>query len=231
LQKKYIRKIRSFVRREGRLTKGQQRALDELFPVYGLSPTENEILNFAAIFDNDHPVHLEIGFGNGESFIQMAVDRPEINFVGIEVHRPGVGNALLQIEQRSIQNVRVICQDAVEVLSQHIADQSLSAVYIFFPDPWHKKRHHKRRLIQIDFIECLKQIMQDNAVLHLATDWEDYAIHMMEVMKQVVGFTNLAGEGNYSERPGYRPVTKFEERGLRLGHGVWDLIFRKKNKE
>lgn len=223
----HLRQIRSFVRREGRLTKGQQRALDELFPVYGLAPSEHEVFNFPEIFGNDHPVHLEVGFGNGQSLIQMAAAQPEINFVGIEVHRPGVGNALLQIEDQSLQNVRVICQDAVEVLNNHIPDQSLSAVYIYFPDPWHKKRHHKRRIIQIEFVERLRERMLEKAILHFATDWEDYALHMMEVMKGVEGFTNQAGVGAYSERPDYRPITKFEQRGLRLGHGVWDLIFRK----
>ena len=227
MQDKFKRKVRSFVRREGRLTKGQQRALEELLPVYGLLPTENEVLNFEAIFKNDHPVHLEIGFGNGQTLTHMATSQPDNNFVGIEVHRPGVGNALLQIETQSLQNVRVVCEDAVEVLKDHIPDQSLSAIYIFFPDPWHKKRHHKRRIIQTVFVELLRQKMRANAILHYATDWEAYALHMMDVMSQVEGFTNLSGEGQYSERPDYRPITKFEQRGLRLGHGVWDLIFRK----
>jgi tRNA (guanine-N7-)-methyltransferase len=230
LQDKFKRKIRSFVRREGRLTKGQQRALDNLFPLYGLVPVENEQINFAAIFDNDHPVHLEIGFGNGQGLTQMAAAQPDINFVGIEVHRPGVGNALLQVEAQSLQNVRVICEDAVEVLTQHIADESLSAVYIFFPDPWHKKRHHKRRLVQVSFVEVLKRKLKPGAILHFATDWEDYAHHMQTVMQQVEGFENLAEDKTgFSPRPEYRPVTKFEQRGLRLGHGVWDLIFRKKS--
>jgi len=231
-EEKYFRRIRSFVRREGRLTKGQQRGLDELFPVYGLAPAENEVLNFESIFGNDHPVHLEIGFGNGKTFTQMAASNPDINYVGIEVHRPGVGNALLQIEEQSLTNVRVSYEDAVEVLNRHIPDQSLSAVYIFFPDPWHKKRHHKRRIIQTGFVEQLKQKLQPGAILHYATDWEDYAHHMMDVMQQVEDFTNLAkddskNEHGFSERPDYRPITKFEQRGLRLGHGVWDLIFRK----
>lgn len=231
-EKKYLRRIRSFVRREGRLTKGQQRALDELLPVYGLAPAENEVLDFESIFENDHPLRLEIGFGNGQSLIQMAANNPDINYVGIEVHRPGVGNALLQIEQQSLRNVRVICQDAVEVLNHHIPEQSLSAVYIFFPDPWHKKRHHKRRIVQTGFIESLKQKMKADTVLHFATDWQDYANHMLEIMGQVEGFSNLAkqdpeNETGFSKRPDYRPVTKFEQRGLRLGHGVWDLIFRK----
>ncbi len=231
-EEKYFRRIRSFVRREGRLTKGQQRALDELFPVYGLAPAENETLSFESIFKKDHPVHLEIGFGNGQSLIQMAANHPDINYVGIEVHRPGVGSALLQIEAQSLQNMRVICEDAVDVLNHHIPDQSLSAVYIFFPDPWHKKRHHKRRLVQADFVKQLRKKLQDDAILHYATDWQDYAQHMLDVMQQVEGFRNVAkqdpdNQTGFSERPDDRPITKFEQRGLRLGHGVWDLIFRK----
>lgn len=232
MQEKFHRKIRSFVRREGRLTKGQQRALDQLFPLYGLKPDENEQINFASIFNNEHPVHLEIGFGNGQSLTHMADSLPEVNFVGIEVHRPGVGNALLQIEKQSLENVRVICEDAVDVINHHIPDNSLAAVYIFFPDPWHKKRHHKRRLVQVDFIETLKTKLQPGGILHFATDWEDYAWHMLEVMHQVEGFENLAkyapdSQNGFCPRPDYRPVTKFEQRGLRLGHGVWDLIFKK----
>jgi tRNA (guanine-N7-)-methyltransferase len=232
LQEKFIRKIRSFVRREGRLTRGQQRALDELFPLYGLVPVENELINFTAIFGNEHPVHLEIGFGNGQTLTHMAAEQADVNFVGIEVHRPGVGNALLQIKKQSLQNVRVICEDAVEVITDHIPDNSLAAVYIFFPDPWHKKRHHKRRLVQIDFIEAVKKKMKPGGVLHLATDWEDYAHHMMEVMQQVEGLENMArsdpeNKNGFCLRPDYRPVTRFEQRGLRLGHGVWDLMFKK----
>jgi len=225
---KFKRKIRSFVRREGRLTKGQQRALDELFPQYGLVvEEESDTLDLATIFGNDHPVHLEIGFGNGQTLTYMASQKPEANYVGIEVHRPGVGNALLQIEEQKLSNVRVICHDAVEVLNQSISDQSLSAVYIFFPDPWHKKRHHKRRLIQPNFVELLKRKLKTGGVLHYATDWENYAEHMMEVMKGIDGFENLAGQGKYSPKPEYRPTTKFETRGIRLGHGVWDMLFKK----
>ena len=140
---------------------------------------------------------------------------------------PGVGNALLQIDKLGLSNVRVICEDAVEVLKQHVADHSLATVYIFFPDPWHKKRHHKRRLVQVEFINLLKQKLTSGGRLHMATDWEAYAQHMLQVMSEVEGFTNLAGEGRYSDKPDYRPLTKFEQRGLRLGHGVWDLIFSK----
>jgi tRNA (guanine-N7-)-methyltransferase len=226
-EQKYHRRIRSFVRREGRLTKGQQRALDELYPRYGLLPATNETFDFAEIFHNHQPVHLEIGFGNGQTLTSMASAQPQMNYLGIEVHRPGVGNALLQIDKAGLSNVRVICEDAVEVLKQHIPDQSLAAVYIFFPDPWHKKRHHKRRLVQIEFINLVKQKLIRGGYLHMATDWEDYAQHMVHVMSQAEGFSNLSKAGQYSPKPDYRPLTKFEQRGLRLGHGVWDLIFSK----
>lgn len=226
-EEKYFRRIRSFVRREGRLTKGQQRALDELYPRYGLTPVANQTFDFASIFHNPNPVHLEIGFGNGQTLTSMASAQPAINFIGIEVHRPGVGNALLQIDKVGLSNVRVICEDAVEVLKLHVAAHSLAAVYIFFPDPWHKKRHHKRRLVQVEFINLLKQTLSHGGRLHMATDWEAYAEHMLQVMSEVEGFTNLAGAGQYSDKPDYRPLTKFEQRGLRLGHGVWDLLFSK----
>jgi len=224
----YYRKIRSFVRREGRLTKGQQRALDELYSVYGLKLENNQLIDFVELFGNDHPVHIEIGFGNGQALIHMAAEHPDQNYLGIEVHRPGVGNALLQVEQQDLKNVRVIAQDAVEVLSDHIPDESLSAVYIFFADPWHKKRHHKRRLIQTEFVETLMSKLKQNGLLHFATDWQDYAEHMLEVIKKIPSLENPAGKNNFSERPDYRPITKFEQRGLRLGHGVWDLLLRKK---
>lgn len=226
-EQKYLRRVRSFVRREGRLTKGQQRALDTLFPVYGLKPQGDEVLASQQIFQRDAPLHLEIGFGNGHALVSMAADHPHQDYIGIEVHRPGVGNALLQIAQQQLTNVRVICDDAVEVLKHHIADASLDAVYIFFPDPWHKKRHHKRRLVQVEFINLLKSKLRSQGIVHLATDWEEYAEHMLAVMHEVEGFTNLAGDNHMSDKPDYRPVTKFEQRGLRLGHGVWDLIYRK----
>jgi len=224
---KYHRRIRSFVRREGRLTKGQQRALDELYPVNGLNLKDHQTIDFGLLFNNDHPVHIEIGFGNGQALTHMAAEHPEQNYLGIEVHRPGVGNALLQVEKQDLKNVRVICQDAVEVLNNHISDENLSAVYIFFADPWHKKRHHKRRLIQVAFVEMLLKKLKQNGLLHFATDWQDYAEHMLEVVKQIPSIENCAGENKFSDRPQYRPITKFEQRGLRLGHGVWDLLLRK----
>ncbi len=191
---KYYRKIRSFVRREGRLTKGQQRALDELYPVYGIKLEGHQPIDFGSLFGNDHPVHVEIGFGNGQALTHMAAEHPEQNYLGIEVHRPGVGNALLQVEQQDLKNVRVIYEDAVEVLTDHIPENSLSAVYIFFADPWHKKRHHKRRLIQVNFVETLLTKLKQKGLLHFATDWQDYAEHMLEVVKNIPELTNQAGE-------------------------------------
>lgn len=218
------RTIKSFVRREGRLTTGQQRALDELFPVYGLDDKLSHI-DLDQVFDSSHPKILEIGFGNGASLAQQASDNPGNDYIGIEVHRPGVGHLLVELQQRGLSNVRVFCADAVEVLNHCIADHTLDGVQIFFPDPWHKKRHHKRRLIQVEFVELLKRKLKSGGTLHLATDWENYAEQMLEVMKQVTGFHNTATEGHFVPRPLHRPLTKFEQRGQRLGHGVWDLLY------
>lgn len=221
-----LRRIRSFVRREGRLTKGQQRALDELFPRYGISLQQGE-LDFDELFGRRAFRVLEIGFGNGASLAEMAANHPENDYLGIEVHRPGVGNLLLQIEKQELQNIRVSNDDAVEVLEQQIANASLDAVYLFFPDPWHKKKHHKRRIVQPAFVQLLRRKLKPGGIFHMATDWGNYAEHMLEVMAAADGFENLAGEDNYIARPEYRPLTKFEQRGHRLGHGVWDLIFKK----
>jgi len=222
---KHPRIVRSFVRREGRLTQGQQRALDEYMPRFGLQPAGR--LDLGQAFGRDAPCHLEIGFGNGASLLAMAQAHPENDYLGIEVHRPGVGNLLLQVEKLGLTNIRVMCMDAVEVVRDHLADACLDAVYIFFPDPWHKTRHRKRRLVQPEFVALLRQRLKPGGLLHMATDWEDYARHMLAVMQQAEGFTNLAADGRYCERPAYRLLTKFEQRGLRLGHGVWDLLFRK----
>ena len=217
--------IRSFVRREGRITAGQQRALRELWPRYGLEA--DTVLDMANIFGREAPCTLEIGFGNGDALATMAEQQPECDFIGIEVHRPGVGRLLQQLEERNLDNVRVMREDAVHVLKTCIADSSLDRVLLFFPDPWHKKRHHKRRIVQPDFIELLSRKIRPGGRLHMATDWEDYATHMLETMEQSPAFHNCAGSGNFSARPDYRPVTKFEQRGQRLGHGVWDLLFER----
>lgn len=227
-----IRRIRSFVKREGRLTLAQERAIDELFPLYGLALQESA-LNLDEVFQrSDAAQHeisriLEIGFGNGSSLAEMAASNPEQDYIGIEVHRPGVGNLLQQIEKLNLKNIRVINDDGVEVLKQMIADESLDAVYLFFADPWHKKRHHKRRIVQAEFVQLLRKKLKVGGIFHMATDWEHYAKHMMKVMNQAEGFENSAGKDQYLPRPDYRPLTKFEQRGQRLGHGVWDLIFKK----
>jgi len=221
-----LRRIRSFVRREGRLTKGQQRALDELFPRYGITVQQGRI-NFDVLFGRRGHRILEIGFGNGVSLTEMAANHPENDYLGIEVHRPGVGNLLLQIERQALNNIRVSNDDALEVLEQQIPDASLDAVYLFFPDPWHKRKHHKRRIVQSAFAQLLHRKLKSGGIFHMATDWENYAEHMMDVMSTAAGFENIAGSGQYITRPEYRPLTKFEQRGHRLGHGVWDLVFRK----
>lgn len=221
------RRIRSFVRREGRLTPGQQKALDTLWPRYGLSPERR--LDWVDVFGRRAPVTLEIGFGNGDSLAEMAAQEPAIDFVGIEVHRPGVGHLLNRIEQRELSNVRIYCHDAVEVLSHCIDDRSLDRVLLFFPDPWPKKKHHKRRILQPDFIRLVACKLKPGGRFHMATDWQPYAEHMMATMQASLLFTNAAGKDRYSPRPAYRPVTKFEQRGQRLGHGVRDLIFQRNN--
>ncbi|SEK78643.1 tRNA (guanosine(46)-N7)-methyltransferase TrmB [Ectothiorhodospira marina] len=222
------RPIRSFVRREGRLTVGQQRALELLGPRWGLEFAP-EPLNLEALFGRRAPVTLEIGFGNGEPLAQMAAHAPERDFIGVEVHRPGVGHLLQQVEDRGLTNVRVACHDAVEMLNRQIPPGSLDRIQIYFPDPWPKKRHHKRRLVQPAFVDLLATRLREGGILHLATDWEDYAWHMLEVMQQAEAFTNQAADGGFSPRPTYRPLTKFEQRGQRLGHNVWDLVHEHTN--
>jgi len=219
-------RIRSFVKREGRLTQGQQHALDALFPLYGVTLAQGR-LDLPHLFARQAKCILEIGFGNGVSLAQMARQHPQNNYLGIEVHRPGVGNLLLQIQAQQLEQIRVSNDDAVEVLQQQIADAALDAVYLFFPDPWQKRRHHKRRIVQPEFVQLLHQKLKPAGIFHLATDWQDYAKHMMRVMSDTAGFQNSAGQAQYTPRPDYRPLTKFEQRGQRLGYGVWDLIFIK----
>jgi tRNA (guanine-N7-)-methyltransferase len=213
------------VRREGRLTAGQQRALQDLWPRYGLET--QSLLNLDDIFDRSAPRTLEIGFGNGDALLAMATSQPETDFIGIEVHRPGVGRLLRELEQRALSNVRVIREDAVPILENSLPDDSLDRLLLFFPDPWHKKRHHKRRIVQAAFIELLARKIARGGILHMATDWEDYAEHMLDVMGLSPAFRNCAGAGNYSPKPDYRPTTRFEQRGQRLGHGVWDLLYER----
>ena len=223
---KKMRRIRSFVLRTGRMTEGQKRAYDLHWPSKGLE-LKNGAIVLPEVFGRDAPVVLEIGFGMGDSLAQMAAAEPDKDFIGVEVHSPGVGRLMHLIDESGIENLRAYCDDAVEVLEQCIADNSLSRVQIYFPDPWHKKRHHKRRLVQPEFVQLLRRKLKPGGVIHLATDWENYAEHMMLVMSGAEGFRNTQGEGAFAPRPDYRPVTKFEKRGERLGHGVWDLLFEK----
>ncbi len=218
------RPIRSYVLRTGRMTPGQERAFEENWSRWGLEHADGP-LDYRAVFGRPGPVVLEIGFGMGASLVAMAAAAPDSNFIGIEVHKPGVGRLLHSMVDEGVDNIRVYCHDAVEVLRDCIADASLDTVQIFFPDPWHKKRHHKRRLIQPDFVTHLTGKLKPGGTLHLATDWENYAEQMMDVLSAEAGLTNTCGEGQYAPRPSHRPLTKFELRGERLGHGVWDLVF------
>ena len=222
-----MRKIKSFVLRQGRLTKGQQHAMEHFWPLFGLE-ADGALLDFAAIFGNDQPVTLEIGFGNGDSLASMAQADPGRNFIGIEVHTPGVGHLLYLLDDKRLSNVRAMNSDAVEIIAQQIPVASLDRIQLYFPDPWHKKRHNKRRIVQPEFVSLIASRLKPGGVFHLATDWEDYALHMAEVMQASPEFRSLAEDGAaFSPRPGFRPLTKFEQRGLRLGHGVWDLLYCK----
>lgn len=220
------RPIRSYVLRTGRMTPAQQRAFAENWQRWGLEYADGA-LDFDRTFGRSGPRVLEIGFGMGQSLLAMARDAPGTNFVGIEVHKPGVGKLLHGMAEKGVENIRIYCHDAVEVLRDCIPECSLDTVQIFFPDPWHKKRHHKRRLIQPPFVAQLVLRLRPGGVLHLATDWENYAEQMMEVLSAEEGLTNTCGAGQFAPRPEHRPLTKFELRGERLGHGVWDLLFRR----
>jgi tRNA (guanine-N7-)-methyltransferase len=223
----FTRKIRSFVRREGRLTTGQQHALDTLWPKYGIDMSDTA-LDLGSIFGNEQPVILEIGFGNGDSLAQMAKGNPGLNYLGIEVHRPGVGHLLYLIEEQGIENLRIMSEDAVEIIRNQIPEQALTGVQLFFPDPWPKKKHHKRRIVQPEFVKLLASRLKPGGFFHMATDWENYAEHMLEVMSAAEDFENSTKEGDFIPRPDSRPLTKFEQRGQRLGHGVWDLLYNRK---
>ncbi|QFY41916.1 tRNA (guanosine(46)-N7)-methyltransferase TrmB [Candidatus Methylospira mobilis] len=218
-------RIRSFVRRQGRITQAQQHALETLWPNYGIETLPG--IDLGTAFPRPAPLILEIGFGNGESLAQMALAAPEKNFLGIEVHRPGVGHLLIRIEQLGLGNVRICNADALEVMEQHIAEASLSGLQLFFPDPWHKKRHNKRRLVNDKFVALTAQKLMTGGVIHMATDWEDYARQMLDVLQADSTLENMADNGGYSKRPDYRPLTKFERRGQLRGHGVWDILFKR----
>ncbi|MFN3617523.1 MAG: tRNA (guanosine(46)-N7)-methyltransferase TrmB [Aquabacterium sp.] len=223
--RQHPRTIRSFVMRAGRTTEGQARALAELGPRFVL-PFQPQPLDFEQTFGRRAPVVLEIGFGMGDATAKIAQTLTDTDFIGCEVHEPGVGALLKQIGERGLSNLRLIRHDAVEVMEQMIQPASLAGIHIFFPDPWHKKRHHKRRLIQAPFVAQLVTRLAPGGYLHCATDWEPYAQQMLEVLGAEPALVNTA-EG-YAEKPAYRPLTKFENRGLKLGHGVWDLVFRKR---
>jgi len=220
------RSIRSFVTRAGRITPAQQRALAQLWPQYGVEFTPQP-LALPALFGRAAPCTLEIGFGNGENLLALARAHPQRNYLGVEVHRPGVGRLLLALAAGALANVRVICHDAVEVLAAQIPPRALDEILVFFPDPWPKKRHHKRRLIQPPFGELLLSRLAADGVLRVATDWQPYALQMLEVLSGLAGLENLAAGGAFCARPAERAPTRFERRGERLGHAVWDLAFRR----
>jgi tRNA (guanine-N7-)-methyltransferase len=221
------RGIRSFVQRAGRITEGQRRALAELWPRYGIEAGE-EPIDLEAAFGRRAPVTLEIGFGDGESTVALAGQHPERNLLGIEVHPPGVGHCLLLAERAGLTNLRVISQDAIEVLARRLPDACLDEVLLYFPDPWPKKRHHKRRIVQPEFLSLLARKLAPGGLFRLATDWAPYAEHMLEVMSASADFENLSPSGDWVERPSSRPITRFERRGGRLGHVVRDLAFRRR---
>lgn len=216
------RKIRSFVKRQGRTSKRQLDAINTLMPRYGIK-FSGKPFDLALLFEREAPTVVEIGFGMGDTLARMALDNPQINYLGIEVHTPGIGNLLATIDEHNISNIRIINHDAVEVLQQSVTDGALDRVQIFFPDPWPKKRHHKRRLVQPNFITLLSRKIKSGGVLHIATDWENYAQYIEEMFLTNSKFTRLPGD-----TPNQRPTTKFEKRGLELGHGVWDLIYGRK---
>jgi tRNA (guanine-N7-)-methyltransferase len=219
----FQRRIRSFVLRQGRLTKGQERALDEAWPQFGIEYHE-ALLDLNQTFNRiDSKKVLEIGFGMGDATAKIAQTLPDYDFLAVEVHTPGVGSLLKLMQEGDIQNIRIIQHDAVEVLQNMLPDQSLDGVHIFFPDPWHKKRHHKRRLIQAEFIKLLCSKLKVGAYIHVATDWQAYAEWVLDVLKAEPQLQNTTID--YAEKPAYRPLTKFENRGIKLGHGVWDLVF------
>ena len=221
---KQLRKIQSFVKRSGRLSKGQSLGLNELWSDYGID-VDKSSLNFEEIYLNQNDITLEVGFGNGDSLIEMAIRQPDQNFLGIEVYEAGVGRVVNEASKKNINNLKVIKEDAVEVLENNILDSSISNFQLFFPDPWHKKRHHKRRIVQMSFLDLLSKKLKDHGIVHIATDWENYAEHIMKTLESHPYFKNCAGAHTYSLRPEYRPLTKFENRGQKLGHGVWDIIF------
>lgn len=218
--------IRSYVIRAGRMTDGQKAAFQKWWPTYGLSLFDGA-LDARVVFGREAPLVLEVGFGMGDSLFTMVSEAPDTDFIGIEVHPPGVGRLINNAGGGQLSNLRVYMADALDVMEDCIADDSLDRFQLFFPDPWHKKKHHKRRIVQSEFVELVRRKLKVGGVCHMATDWENYAEYMMEVMCAAPGFENTAPEYCFAERPAYRPKTKFEARGESRGHGVWDIVFRK----
>ena len=220
------RSIRSFVRREGRITPAQQRALKDLWPRYGFDMGEAQ-LDFTVIFGRHAPVILEIGFGNGDALVAEAAAHPENDYIGIEVHRPGIGNLLRKLESSEMKNVRVMLADAKEILAAQIPETSLTGLHLFFPDPWPKQRHHKRRLVQSDFAALVMRKLVPGGYIHLATDWKDYAEHMVSVLSRTPGLVEVSGLDQFTTTIASRGQTRFEQRGRKLGNPIWDLVFQR----
>jgi len=218
--------IRSYVVRAGRMTEAQRKAFEVSWPVYGLKLADGAI-NTDVVFGRTGQKVLEIGFGMGTSLIEMAVASPNTDFIGVEVHPPGVGTLMNNARIEDLSNLRVYLADANDVLEECFATQSIDRLQLYFPDPWHKKKHNKRRIVKSTFVQQVRAKLRPGGILHMATDWQHYAEQMMETLSEAEGFENCAGAGQYSERPSYRPITKFEKRGEKLGHGVWDLVFKK----
>lgn len=224
-----LRRVRSFVRRDSRMTDAQREALKNLWPQFGLQIQADEKINFSAVFQREAPRILEIGFGSGYSLLEMAKAHPEQDFIGIETHQPGIGSLLQGVEREKLTNIRVFYADAVEVLQQTIPESCLDTVQLFFPDPWPKRRHHKRRLIQPSFVNLVISKLKTGGTIHLATDWEHYAKEMMQVLSETPELMNMAGPNEYSDRSAHRPViTKFEQRGTNSGREIWELQFKKR---
>ncbi len=223
-------RLRSFVTRQGRMTQAQRAAIETQWPHYGLAVDDAEA--WSSLWQgpqkglDDQQVVLEIGFGNGKSLIDMACAEPDTLFIGVEVHQPGIGALLIGVTEQALTNIRVCCADARDILVNQVPNASLERVQVFFPDPWPKKRHHKRRIIQPEFVQLVAQKLKPGGRLHCATDWQPYAEHILATLSEAEGFQNLYQDTQYAPRPDYRPLTKFETRGKKLGHGVWDIIFQ-----
>lgn len=225
----HLRKVRSFARRQSRMSDIHRQALIAHWPRFGVEPIASEQLNDVALFGRAAPLYIEIGFGNGDTLLHLAEQQPQHNFLGIEVHRPGLGRVVYELGERNLSNVRVVCADAVEVLRDHITDNVLTGIYIFFPDPWPKRKHHKRRLINAEFAQLIARKLAPGGMMHMATDWEHYAHHALATLNACSALTNQNSGAGFAPRPSYRPLTKFESRGKTLGHPIHDLIFLKAN--